>query len=290
MVTSLKVPFVESEALRQRQWEIERLFHSEILALPPRSEVRRQAFRNAYTSVNAIHQELGGLGSDRGRALMDRVYRHTASLLINLLRAQRAPAPTLFEIGFGFGETLEAVARAGFRVAGIEIDPNRCDDLAARLDGELFLGDLLSLSVPAEHYNVVYWSDVFEHLPPDEALDYLRCIYRILVPGGVLVTITPNWHGRPGDVTRLFRSGRCEPEGFHLKEYTLREMIACYRQTGFRYVTMPIARTPGRRVLLAGAGLIRFKRAVEPLLELVPPRLARALCGVLGLSHTLAWK
>ena len=46
----------------------------------------------------------------------------------------------------------------------------------------------------------------------------------MLVPGGQLLTITPNWHVRPSDVTVAFCPPRTASAGLHLKEYTLREV------------------------------------------------------------------
>jgi hypothetical protein len=136
---------------------------------------------------------------------------------------------------------------------------------------------------------VVYWNDVFEHIAPDEIGDYLRRIHAMLVPGGELITVTPNWHMRPSDVTAVVCGPRAEAAGLHLKEYTLREATALLREAGFRRVAVPLAVTK-RRILLCGSGLAGLKRLVENGLEWLPYRLARLLCRGLGLSTTIAVK
>ena len=72
----------------------------------------------------------------------------------------------------------------------------------------LLLGDLRSVDQKSltNRPSLVYWNDVFEHICPDEISDYLEKIYSLLVPGGSLVTITPNWLLRPFRCDRRFLS------------------------------------------------------------------------------------
>src|SRR5207247_2508497 len=132
-----------------------------------------------------------------------------ARLVVRLLkRAQaraaghrRSASPRLFEVGYGSGAMLAEVARAGFDVAGVEVSSYMQEQAATRLPehaDSLLLGDFLSLDLwPWQGCHVVYWNDVLEHIHPDESLAFLRKIHELLAPGGVLVTITPNWHTRP---------------------------------------------------------------------------------------------
>jgi len=136
-------------------------------------------------------------------------------------------------------------------------------------------------------YHVVYWNDVWEHIPPDEIRAYVRQACRLLVPGGQLVTITPNWHVRPSDVTKLFKPPGSEPEGFHLREYTLREVASILREAGFEKVTVPLAVTRNR-TFLAGRGFFKSKCLLEPMLEFVPFRACKVLTGGLGYHATIA--
>jgi hypothetical protein len=101
------------------------------------------------------------------------------------------------------------------------------------------------------------------------------------------MTITPNWHIRPSDVTRDVFPPRTEASGLHLKEYTLREVTALLRQAGFRKVATPLLVTH-RTMLLCGGGLASWKRCFEPCLEWLPFLPARLLCRGMGLSITLA--
>ena len=98
-------------------------------------------------------------------------------------------------------------------------------------------------------WSLIYWNDVWEHIPPDEIGDWLRRIYAMLPPGGQLVTITPNWHMRPFDATALAYPPRTEAQGLHLKEYTLRNR-GIRDVAGFAKVATPMAVLPKRFVPL----------------------------------------
>jgi predicted SAM-dependent methyltransferase len=69
-----------------------------------------------------------------------------------------------------------------------------------------------------------------EHLHPDDAIEQLRNIHRALKPGGVYMCVTPNRIYGPSDISAFFDD---EPRGFHLKEYTLKEIRAIFVRAGF---------------------------------------------------------
>ena len=72
-----------------------------------------------------------------------------------------------------------------------------------------------------------------EHLHPDDAQEQLRNIHAALAPGGAYVCLTPNRLTGPHDISRAFSQ---EPEGSHLKEYTVTELEALFLANGFRRV------------------------------------------------------
>jgi hypothetical protein len=153
------------------------------------------------------------------------------------------------------------------------------------------VGDLRSIDYGSfeGRPSVVYWNDVLEHVPPDEADEYVAQIHRLLAPGGRLVTITPNWLLRPSDVTGDFCRWRTEACGLHLKEYRLAEVASLMRRTGFRRVTMPLLATHRRLVVFGGGGL-NAKEWIEPWLDRLPVRMARRICRALAMSVTISWK
>ena len=123
---------------------------------------------------------------------------------------------------------------------------------------------------------LIYWNDVLEHIPPDEVAEYVSHIYRILAPGGLLVTITPNWLLRPSDVTGDFCPWRTEARGLHLKEYRLAEVTQLLRQAGFRSVATPLFATHQRLYTYANGGRA-IKERIELWLERLPVKGGAAL-------------
>ncbi len=286
---------VEPAELDRLHWEQERAYAEAIRQAPRGSQERAQAFRQGYDTVTQIIARRAGADLQDGlvMGLSPRYVRLVTGLLRQQSRRRSRPA-RLFEVGYGSGMMLSAAVRAGYDVAGIEVSQNMQRQAQGRLPDDwhphLHLGDFLALDLrEQEPFQVAYWNDVFEHLPPDESLDYLRKIHTLLSPGGVLVTITPNWHVRPSDITGEHKPPRSTAEGFHLKEYTLREMRDALLAAGFQQVTMPWFVTK-QRSFLCGSGGIGCKCWIEPALEKLPFWLARLLCRGMALSCTLAWK
>jgi SAM-dependent methyltransferase len=285
----------DTEQLDQLHWEQERGYAQQILSAPSGSDERARAFRDGYDTVlQIIAQRRRATSESLSMGFNPRYVR----LVLDLLKRQQrsgVAAPRLFEVGYAAGRMLAPIAEAGFAIAGIEVSDFMrqlaCETLPQRFHDQLFLGDLLRfrLNSPEERFHVVYWNDVFEHLPPNESDAYLRKAFELLAPGGVLVTITPNWHFRPSDITKLFKPPRSTAEGFHLREYTLREMASSLRAAGFTRVDTPLIVTRQHEVLL-GSGLCSLKQTCEPMLEYLPFRLTQLLCRGLGMSCTLAWK
>ena len=276
------------------QWEQERAYARRILAAPKGSAARTEVMGHAYDTVTQIFAAVQG---NLGAAPIMGVHPRHGRMVVELLHRQRQRGmdARLFEIGFGAGKLLRTVRDAGFPFAGIEISrtmrENALQLLGPEHESRLYLGDFLRDEAPAAAgpWSLIYWNDVFEHIPPDEIGDWLRRIYRMLPPGGQLLTITPNWHVRPSDVTAAVRPPRTEATGLHLKEYTLREISGMLARAGFARIATPLVVLP-KRMVLCGRGLIGLKWALEPALEWLPFAAARLACRGFALSCTIATK
>ena len=290
----LDISGLDEDELRGLQWEQERQFARRILAAPKGSRRRAEATREAYDTVTTIVDAAEGTSDQTLLMGMDPRYEQ---IVRGVLRQQciEGIQPSFFEIGFGAGSLLKKVSDWGYSVAGIEVSPV-LGRQARRLmgpysEGNLLLGSFLEHEFDAsqDRYSLVYWNDVFEHVPPDEIDDYLEKIHVLLAPGGSLVTITPNWHMRPSDITAVMCPPRTEAAGLHLKEYTLREVTRLLRRQGFDRVATPLFLTY-HRVFTCRGGLAWLKRLLEPALEWLPYRPAQILCRGLGLGCTVATK
>ncbi len=177
-------------------------------------------------------------------------------------------------------------------MAGVEVSAavhrQACELLGPNYREWLLVGDVRTIATgQQERHSLIFWNDVFEHIPPDEIAEYLQALRSMLAPGGLLVTITPNWHIRPSDITADFCPRRTEAIGLHLKEYTLREVTALLREAGFQRIRTPLLQTR-KKIVTCGSGLTATKHLCEPLLERLPFRLAEILCRGFSLNCTLA--
>ncbi len=282
------------EQLQQLQWEQEQKFALAIRSLPKGSNDRALVIGQAYDTVCAILAAQMPAGEPLVMGLDPRYGR----LVVELLNQQinrGIGRPCFFEIGYGSGVMLKEVRDHGFQSSGIEVSATMRDEalgvLGEKFADRLLLGDLRGVtkeSLPGRP-SLFYWNDVFEHICPDEISDYLDKIYELLMPGGQLVTITPNWLLRPSDVTGDFCPPRTEANGLHLKEYRLAEVTTLLKQAGFRRVAAPLV-VSRKRIYQFGSGLRLPKQWIEPLLDKLPVRPAHLLCRGLGLSCTIATK
>lgn len=81
---------------------------------------------------------------------------------------------------------------------------------------ELVISDGCNIPIADNSINVVYSHQLMEHLHPDDAIDRLQHIYRVLAPGGIYICITPNQLSGSHDVSQYFDEIATR---FHLKEY-----------------------------------------------------------------------
>lgn len=282
------------DELRRLHWEQERLFASRILKSPKGSKTRRFETRRGYETVSEIISRIRCLEGPKGDRL-GYSDKHSRLLLklISRIAKKRSGSARVFELGFGSGYALELAANHGCEVFGLDVSPNFVDRAVQKVPSSMrknfYSGDFLEydLSECEGKIDLFYWNDVTEHIHPDEIQDYFHRIFSLLRPGGILVTVTPNWHIRPSDITRDFQPPRSEAMGFHLKEYTLGELLPLLRIAGFESASVPLFATR-KNVYFLGRGAIGLKRAIEPLLEYLPMPLTRKIVSSCALSFSVA--
>ncbi len=281
---------LSQDELLQLHWREEQVLARRIVDAPKGSRERSVATRLAYDTVARIH---AARNRDNDTPLVMGLDQRYVGLVLRLLRQQqRLLAPSFFEVGFGAGVLLKAVADQGFDVAGVEVSAamhrQACELLGPDYREWLLVGDVRTIAAGQQgRHSLIFWNDVFEHIPQDEILEYLQAIRSMLVPGGRLVTITPNWHFRPSDITADFCPPRTEAVGLHLKEYTLREVTALLREAGYQSIRTPLFHTK-KKIYTCGSGLTAAKRLCEPLLGRLPARPAEILCRGFSLNCTIA--
>jgi SAM-dependent methyltransferase len=137
---------------------------------------------------------------------------------------------TVLEVGPGSCHTLRVVAGQVRRAIGVDVAVATTSREGFPSNLELLQFDGINIPLPLESVDLVYSMSVMEHLHPDDAVDQLRSIVRVLKPGGFYVLHTPHRYIGPTDVSKYFDD---IATGFHLKEWTWRELKAAMNAAGF---------------------------------------------------------
>jgi SAM-dependent methyltransferase len=140
------------------------------------------------------------------------------------------PGGTYLEVGAGDCALAFRVAEKASKVYAVEVSDEIVPDEGRPSNFELVMSDGKSIPVASGTVDVAFSDQLMEHLHPDDALDQLRGIHAALRPGGVYLCITPNRLSGPHDISKYFDD---VATGFHLKEYTNRELARLVREVGF---------------------------------------------------------
>jgi SAM-dependent methyltransferase len=118
----------------------------------------------------------------------------------------------LLDFGAGGGRYLECFATVldAANLAGVEVDPDQIARTRARGFHCVQLDPQRSeLPFADQAFDVVFSSNVVEHIPRELYLSYLKEIQRVLRPRGRFVVGTPNYpFKRLYDFSKAFKSGR----------------------------------------------------------------------------------
>jgi SAM-dependent methyltransferase len=126
----------------------------------------------------------------------------------------------VLEIGYGNGIFLGYARSQGWRVTGTELQPELIKIADAAGFDARPAEDLDAL--PDGEYDLIVALDVFEHIPPDQSIEFLRGLAQKLSAGGRIVLRFPNadsWIGNPfqnGDVTHVNAIG-----GYKMSQYAV---------------------------------------------------------------------
>jgi len=146
---------------------------------------------------------------------------------------------------------------------------------------ELILSDGTSIALLPESIDVAFSNQFLEHLHPEDVLDHLANVYKVLKPGGVYLCVTPNRLNGPHDISRYFDE---IATGFHLKEYTCQELSLLFEQIGFSRLHAYIG---GRGIYFPWPVIV--VRWLETILAVLPYRLRVSVAwnpilrGILGI-------
>jgi SAM-dependent methyltransferase len=151
---------------------------------------------------------------------------------------------------------------------------DRVESIPANL--RLITYDGYELDMENESIDVAFSDHLIEHIHPDDLMLHFELVNRLLKRGGVYIFRTPHARAGPHDISGYFSD---EPEGFHIKEWTYRELKRALEDAGFR-----IFKTYwNRRDIIIGLPYFFFS-LFEHVLDLLPAGAAKRIAAVFLLN------
>ncbi len=195
-----------------------------------------------------------------------------------------AQPATLLDIGCGDGAFLGKMARRGWRVAGVDFDPQAVAHAREVHGLDVAVGTAQSVLASGRKYGMVTASHVIEHVP--DPVEFLRQSRQLLERGGRIVLRTPNsesfGHRRYGQAWRGLEPPR------HLQLFSRASLSACADRAGLKVLACFTTAADAEGILIL-SHFFRSKESFNPadrskitLLEWVtvaPLLAARAQCA-----------
>lgn len=162
----------------------------------------------------------------------DAYQRRRAEQKMRLVRRFVDEETVFLEVGCGDGSFSQYVAPAVKSLYALDVSQEIVQQEKFASNISFILSDD-GVSIPLEDasVDVVYSNQLMEHLHPDDALEQLRSISRVLSDTGKYICLTPNAISGPHDISQYFSD---VAEGFHLKEYSWKELRVLLQSVGFQ--------------------------------------------------------
>jgi SAM-dependent methyltransferase len=186
---------------------------------------RRTMYNSVYTKLFSTFPELSHN--------LDQTEADRIDWQVKLVKRLFDKNKVFMEIGAGDCILSKALAPHFKKIIAYEV-ANSIPFIEGRPDNlELRIFNGFDMDAQPESVDIVYSNQVFEHLHPDDTLPLLQKYHSFLKKDGNLVVITPHILTGPHDISRDFTP---DPQGFHLKEYTYKELRDQLKQTGFHKI------------------------------------------------------
>jgi 2-polyprenyl-3-methyl-5-hydroxy-6-metoxy-1,4-benzoquinol methylase len=138
---------------------------------------------------------------------------------------------TLLDIGCGEGFFLSNASQAGYTGKGIEISQNAAAYARKEFGLDVEATPFEEVRFPENYFDVITLWQVLEHVP--YPLTVLREVHRILKPGGLLATSTPDIEGI---LAKIFRRRWWNIRRLHINQFTVKTLADMLNRAGFKNV------------------------------------------------------
>jgi SAM-dependent methyltransferase len=150
--------------------------------------------------------------------------------LARMVRPFLAREGVFLEIGAGDGSLSKELAADVRLVYALEVSRTVIGRVEFPINVVRLVYDGFHLPLLDNSIAFAFSNQILEHLHPDDAWEHLERVCTVLQPGGRYMCITPNRLSGPHDISKYFDR---VATGFHLKEYTVRELRELFLAAGF---------------------------------------------------------
>lgn len=219
----------------------------------------------------AINDTSGALDEDRRIEALADIRQENFEIILDQLQAidgfpRNASA---LDVGCGHGWFLKALTARGCRAKGIEPD-TYIAEIARRAGHDVTIGFFPGALEPEARFDVIFFHDVFEHLPDiNSIIESLKThmhprgwvVVNLPVSGGIFFRIARSLAriGIDGPYRRLWQSDMPSP---HLSYFSDANLEKLFRRHGFTLVRAAALQSIGSKGLL---NRIRYDRNIHPL-------------------------
>lgn len=164
-------------------------------------------------------------------------------LTVDFARLPVGPGMRVLDLGCGGGRHAFEVLRRGAEVVAFDMDQAELESVKAMFlameeagevpegaAGETVHGDALEMPFEDDSFDRVIAAEILEHIPDDMAA--MRELFRVLRPGGFAAITVPSF--LPERVSWALDEAYHTAPGGHIRIYTLAELGAKLKATGFR--------------------------------------------------------
>ena len=138
---------------------------------------------------------------------------------------------TLLDVGCGEGFFLFNASKAGYTTKGIDISQDAAEYARREFGLNVEAKPFKELQFPENYFDVVTLWQVLEHVP--YPLMVLKEVHRILKPGGLLATSTPDIEGI---MAKIFRRKWWNLRRLHINQFTAKTLADMLNRAGFKNV------------------------------------------------------
>ena len=155
-------------------------------------------------------------------------------LKMKLLRPFLRKSTVVLEVGGGDMALTSAIARYAGKVISVEAFEGE-HDRKMKENVDVLIRDTPPYPITDGSVDVAFSSHFVEHLHPDDLIEHLKEVSRLLKKGGSYICITPNILYGPHDISGAFNhTVSC---GLHLREYSYQSLTQIFRSQNFSRIS-----------------------------------------------------